>query len=150
MAMHRFTGWPLMASLVREGTLTAVIIITLIGIAVGHFLGGPDEDDMKNKVQLVARDPGVVCLQAVKSQPNTNASDPVKSYCADTGSVSSTFRIEAIRRILRLWRVSPIKPAINTRPAIAAGRTIVVSPIERNFTPAASARKGVIRKIARS
>src|SRR6478672_8149994 len=117
MAMHRFTGWPLMASLVREGTLTAVIIITLIGIAVGHFLGGPDEDDMKNKV---------------------------KSYCTDTGSVSSTFRIEAIRRILRLWRVSPIKPAINTRPAIAAGRTIVVSPIERNFTPAASACKGVI------
>jgi len=63
-------------------------------------------------------------------------------YWADTGSVSSTLRIEATRRILRLWRVSPIKPAINTRPAIAAGRTIVVSPIGRNFTPAAPACKG--------
>ncbi len=35
----------LMASVVRRGTLTAIAIMTLIGLAVGDVLGGPDEDD---------------------------------------------------------------------------------------------------------
>ena len=38
-------AWSVMASVVREGTLTAIICITLIGLATGHLLGGPLEDD---------------------------------------------------------------------------------------------------------
>lgn len=57
--------WPLMASLFREGTLTAIIIVTFIGLAVGHFLGGPEED---NRTVLafanVMRHPGVAIAVA--------------------------------------------------------------------------------------
>lgn len=53
-------AWPLMASVVREGTLTAIVLITFIGLAVGHVLGGPDEDDRTVLAfATVSRHPGV-------------------------------------------------------------------------------------------
>lgn len=52
--------WPLMSSLVREGTLTAIVLITFIGLAVGHVLGGPDEDGRTVLAfAAVSRHPGV-------------------------------------------------------------------------------------------
>lgn len=53
-------AWPLMSSVVREGTLTAIVLITLIGLAVGHVLGGPDQDDRTVLAfATVSRHPGV-------------------------------------------------------------------------------------------
>lgn len=37
--------WPAMIGLIDGGTIVAIVSITLIGIAVGHLLGGPNEDD---------------------------------------------------------------------------------------------------------
>jgi BASS family bile acid:Na+ symporter len=37
--------WPAMIGLVGDGTLLAIVAVTLISIGVGHLLGGPDEDD---------------------------------------------------------------------------------------------------------
>lgn len=37
--------WPAMMGLIGDGTLLAIIVVALIGLAVGHVLGGPDEDD---------------------------------------------------------------------------------------------------------
>jgi bile acid:Na+ symporter, BASS family len=37
-------AWSLMTSVVRQGTLTAIVLIALIDVAVGHVLGGPDDD----------------------------------------------------------------------------------------------------------
>lgn len=37
--------WSLMGSVLREGTLIAIVLLSLIWLAIGHFLGGPDEDD---------------------------------------------------------------------------------------------------------
>jgi BASS family bile acid:Na+ symporter len=45
---------------IREGTLTALVVITLIWLAVGHLLGGPDEDDRTVLAFATAsRHPGV-------------------------------------------------------------------------------------------
>jgi len=37
--------WPAMVSLVGNGTLLAMIVFVLVGLAAGHLLGGPDPDD---------------------------------------------------------------------------------------------------------
>ena len=34
-----------MIGLIGDGTLLAIVVVALIGIAVGHLLGGPDEDN---------------------------------------------------------------------------------------------------------
>ena len=53
-------AWSLMGSLIRQWTTTAIILISLIWLAIGHFLGGPDEDDRTVLAfGCVARHPGV-------------------------------------------------------------------------------------------
>lgn len=37
--------WPLIASFFGDGTLLMLVLITLVGTGVGHFLGGPDSWD---------------------------------------------------------------------------------------------------------
>ena len=37
--------WPAMRALIGNGTLVAIIGMTLAGLGVGHLLGGPDRDD---------------------------------------------------------------------------------------------------------
>ncbi len=50
-------------SIIREGTLTAItaiVIISICGLAAGHFLGGPDRDDRTVLAfATVSRHPGV-------------------------------------------------------------------------------------------
>jgi BASS family bile acid:Na+ symporter len=52
-----------MVSIIREGTLSAIsaiVIISICGLAAGHFLGGPDEDDRTVLAfATVSRHPGV-------------------------------------------------------------------------------------------
>jgi BASS family bile acid:Na+ symporter len=38
-------AWPAMRSLIGNGTLAAIVGMTLAGLGVGHLLGGPDPDD---------------------------------------------------------------------------------------------------------
>ena len=38
-------SWPAFASLVGDGTLIAILAFTVVGLAVGHALGGPDPDE---------------------------------------------------------------------------------------------------------
>ncbi len=57
--------WSLMGSIFREGTLTAVVLITLLWLAAGHLLGGPDEDDRTVLAHAtVSRHPGVAIVVA--------------------------------------------------------------------------------------
>ena len=58
-------GSSLMGSIVREGALTAVILITLLWLAAGHFLGGPNDEDRTVLAHgTVSRHPGVAIVVA--------------------------------------------------------------------------------------
>jgi BASS family bile acid:Na+ symporter len=58
-------AWSRIGAVAREGTLTAMVLITLIGLAVGHFLGGPDEDERTVLAfATVSRHPGVAIAVA--------------------------------------------------------------------------------------
>ena len=37
--------WPAIASLIGNFTLVAIIVFVLVGLAIGHLLGGPDPED---------------------------------------------------------------------------------------------------------
>src|SRR4029453_18942260 len=53
-------GWSRMALIIRDGTLPAIAIISMCGLAVGHLLGGPDEDDRTVLAfATISRHPGV-------------------------------------------------------------------------------------------
>ena len=40
-----FSAWPAIKTLLGDGAVLAIIAITVFGLGVGHFLGGPDRDD---------------------------------------------------------------------------------------------------------
>jgi BASS family bile acid:Na+ symporter len=60
-----------MASVFRQRTLTAIVLLTLMGLAIGHVLGGPDEDDRTVLVfAMVSRHPGVtIVVASLTDQP---------------------------------------------------------------------------------
>jgi BASS family bile acid:Na+ symporter len=64
-------GWSRMALIIRDGTLLAIVIISMCGLAVGHLLGGPDEDDRTVLAfATVSRHPGVaVAIAALTGEP---------------------------------------------------------------------------------
>jgi predicted Na+-dependent transporter len=64
-------GWSRMTSVIREGTLSAIVIISLCGLAAGHLLGGPDEDDRTVRAfATVSRHPGVaIAIAALTREP---------------------------------------------------------------------------------
>ena len=57
--------WSRLDLVIQEGTLTAIIMMTLLGLAVGHLLGGPGEDDRTVLAfATVSRHPGVAMVVA--------------------------------------------------------------------------------------
>jgi len=63
--------WPAIHSVVDDGTLFAIIAITLIGLAVGHVLGGPVPDDRPVLALATAsRHPAVAIAVASTMFPN--------------------------------------------------------------------------------
>jgi BASS family bile acid:Na+ symporter len=66
--------WPLLLSMVGNGTLIVLVLFALIGVAVGHWLGGPDPDD-RTVLALAtsARHPGVAMAIAAATFPNEKA-----------------------------------------------------------------------------
>jgi bile acid:Na+ symporter, BASS family len=40
-----FVAWPAITSLIGNGAIIAIAVFVIIGLAVGHLLGGPDPDD---------------------------------------------------------------------------------------------------------
>jgi BASS family bile acid:Na+ symporter len=39
-----FISWPSIRDLLGNGTLVAMLVMALAGLAIGHYVGGPDED----------------------------------------------------------------------------------------------------------
>lgn len=73
LAIILVAAWPLMASVVVRGTLSAILVITLLGLAAGHWLGGPEEDERTVVAfAAVSRHPGVaIAVASFTDQPLT-------------------------------------------------------------------------------
>jgi BASS family bile acid:Na+ symporter len=69
-----FGAWGLIVSMVGNGTLLILAIFTLVGVAVGHLLGGPDP---ANRTVLAlatgTRHPGVALAIAGATFPDQKA-----------------------------------------------------------------------------
>jgi BASS family bile acid:Na+ symporter len=63
--------WSLMATVVRQGTMAAIIVIALLDLAAGHLLGGPGEDERTVLAHAtVSRHPGVaIAVASLTDQP---------------------------------------------------------------------------------
>ncbi|RUU28323.1 Na+-dependent transporter [Mesorhizobium sp. M6A.T.Ce.TU.016.01.1.1] len=66
--------WPQLMAMVGNGTLVALVVFALIGVAVGHWLGGPVSDD-RTVLALAtsARHPGVAMAIAAAAFPEERA-----------------------------------------------------------------------------
>ena len=65
-----FTAWPALVSLTGNGTIVALAGFVLVGLAVGHLLGGPDpEDRAVLALSTASRHPGVALAIAHASFP---------------------------------------------------------------------------------
>ncbi len=66
-----FTAWPAISMLIGNGSVGAIVAMVLAGLAVGHLLGGPDED---NRTVLglasASRHPGVAMAVAHATFPS--------------------------------------------------------------------------------
>jgi BASS family bile acid:Na+ symporter len=65
-----FTAWPTIVSLTGDGTMIALAAFVLVGLAVGHLLGGPDpEDRIVLALSTASRHPGVALTIAHATFP---------------------------------------------------------------------------------
>lgn len=65
-----FAAQPAIASLIGSGTLVAIVVFTLIGLAVGHWLGGPEPNDRTVlALATTSRHPGVAVAIAHTNFP---------------------------------------------------------------------------------
>jgi BASS family bile acid:Na+ symporter len=70
-------AWPLIWSLVGDGSLAAFAAFVLVGLAVGHFLGGPDSDDRTVlAIATASRHPGMAMAIATASFPDQKLVGP--------------------------------------------------------------------------
>jgi BASS family bile acid:Na+ symporter len=68
------SAWPLIASLVGNGTVVAIVMFILVGLAAGHLLGGPEPDDRTVLALATAnRHPGVALAIATANFPEERA-----------------------------------------------------------------------------
>lgn len=65
-----FTQWPSIRSLIGDGTLLAIVAFTLLGLLIGHLLGGPDaEGRTVLALATASRHPGVALAVAGTTFP---------------------------------------------------------------------------------
>jgi BASS family bile acid:Na+ symporter len=65
-----FTAWPTIVSLTGNGTILALAAFVVVGLAVGHLLGGPDpEDRTVLALATASRHPGVALAIAHANFP---------------------------------------------------------------------------------
>jgi BASS family bile acid:Na+ symporter len=56
--------WPTIRSLLGDGTVVAAVLLSALGLLVGHLLGGPDpENRTVLALATVSRHPGVALVE---------------------------------------------------------------------------------------
>ena len=69
-----YTAWPAIIALVGNGTIVAIAAFVLVGLAVGHMLGGPDSHDRAVLALATAtRHPGIALAIGTTNFPEQKA-----------------------------------------------------------------------------
>jgi BASS family bile acid:Na+ symporter len=64
------TDWPTILALIGDGTLAALAAFVVVGLAAGHWLGGPDSDDRTVlALSTACRHPGIAIASAAATFP---------------------------------------------------------------------------------
>lgn len=64
-------AWPWMRVLIGNGTLVAIILLTVLGLGIGHLLGGPDPDTRSVLgIATATRHPAVAITISVAAAPS--------------------------------------------------------------------------------
>jgi bile acid:Na+ symporter, BASS family len=65
-------AWSGLLTIVREGTLSALLVLALLSLSIGHLLGGPDDDSRTMLAfSTVSRHPGVaLAVASLTQQPH--------------------------------------------------------------------------------
>lgn len=85
-----FIAWPAIWALVGNGVLLILILFTLIGLTVGHWLGGPDPDDRTVLALATAtRHPGVAAIIAGINFPSEKTVLAIVMYHLVIGGIVS-------------------------------------------------------------
>ncbi len=95
-----FTQWPAIASLIGNGTLVALAAFVIVGLAVGHLLGGPEPDDRTVLAfSTASRHPGVALTIAGTNFPGEKlVLAAVLLYVLVSGIVSIPYMMWSKRR----------------------------------------------------
>ena len=83
--------WPSLMAMVGNGTLAALALFTLVGLAVGHLLGGPQPAE-RTVLALATgtRHPGVALAIAAAAAPNESGIIAVVLWHLVVGAIVST------------------------------------------------------------
>jgi BASS family bile acid:Na+ symporter len=72
-----FKHWPEMRTLIGDGTLVAIIFLTLVGLLVGHVFGGPRREDREVlALATCARHPAIAMAIVALNFPNATMVGP--------------------------------------------------------------------------
>jgi BASS family bile acid:Na+ symporter len=94
--------WPAIRSLLGDGTLAAIVAATLLGLAVGHLLGGPQSDDRTVLALATAsRHPAVAVAVAAASFPDEKLVPPAVLLALLTTALATTPYVVWRKRIHR-------------------------------------------------
>ncbi len=83
-----FAAWPAIIALVGNGTIVAIATFVLVGLAVGHMLGGPDPHDRAVLALATAtRHPGIALAIGTTNFPEQKAVLPAILLYAVLGAI---------------------------------------------------------------
>lgn len=87
--------WSGIAALVGDGTLVALAVMTLLGLLVGHLLGGPDPDDRSAlALACASRHPGVaLAIAEINAPGHKSVTTAVLLYLLVSAVVSIPYTI---------------------------------------------------------
>jgi BASS family bile acid:Na+ symporter len=82
--------WPAMMTLIGNGTVVALVAFTIVGLLVGHLLGGPDPDNRTVLALATAsRHPGVASIVAAAVFPEQTLVGPALLLYLLVGGIAS-------------------------------------------------------------
>jgi BASS family bile acid:Na+ symporter len=103
--------WPAIRSLIGDGTLLAIGVATVLGLVVGHVLGGPRAEDRSVLALATAsRHPAVAMAIAAASFPDEKLVPAAVLLALVVGAIASAPYVAWRRKSLRL----PQRPIVGT------------------------------------